>query len=85
MIDDYEKAELARVVRRMVERDDAAEKVPVRIRELRMNIDRLEGRDGRPAVTREQNQFELHELVRRAEFEGLPTEVDDQPQAEETE
>lgn len=86
MLDDYTKAELRRSALGYVQRKTAETDVPARIRELRLNIDRLEGRDGRPAETREQNEFELDQLQKLAFALDVPIEVaDEQSQAEETE
>lgn len=87
-LDDETKAELRRSARGYVERQNAAEDVPSRIRELRLNIERLEGRDGTAAEMREQNEYELEQLLKRAEFEELPTElpeVEQPPEEGETE
>ena len=86
MLDDYAKAELRRSALGYVQRDSAHDDVPARIRELRLNIDRLEGRDGRSAETREQNEFELDQLQKLAVALDIPTDVEnEQPQAEEDE
>lgn len=79
-LDDQTKADLRRSVLGYVQRTTAADDVPIRIRELRYNINRLEGRDGRAAETREENQFELDQLQKLALALDVPTEVAEEPQ-----
>lgn len=83
-LDDETKAELRRSALGYVQRQNAAEDVPLRIRELRLNIERLEGRDGRAVETREQNQFELDQMTKLAVALDVPTELPEQEDAGDT-
>ena len=82
-LDDQTRADLRRSALGYVQRPTATEDVPIRIRELRYNINRLEGRSGRPSETREQNQFELDQLEKLAVALDVPTEVSSPPPADE--
>lgn len=73
-LDDYTRAELRRNALGYVQRQTAHEDVPVRLAELRMNIERLKDRDGRASETREQNEFELDQLEKLAAVLGVSTD-----------
>lgn len=73
-LDDYTRAELRRSALDYVRRQTAEVDVPMRLYELRYNINRLDGRDGRAQETLEQNRVELEYLEKLAVAMGLPTD-----------